>query len=323
MQYTRITNRYTSESITNNLLSNRSKLVNLQEQISSGKRISKISDDVLASVSVVSTNNSLGKIDNYLKNIDNAQGEIDVSENALLTTIDSIHTARELTIQALNDTSGDEELAVINAQIKQIIQQVKDLGNTKYGEKFVFGGLQTEPTPFTAPVEGEVQYNGSSSTNYQRKIEISDGVTVPINLDGSQIFGECYTYMGDHDNDPTTPDTLELDGNGLLKTLITLSKELGTVPADKDLIRDKLDNLDTDLQTLLNSQAQIGSLSSRLEMTKSNRKDDQLNLTKIKSGAEDIDMAKAISDLQYQQTALQASLQVSAQVIQPSLLDYL
>jgi len=319
MEYTRITNRYTSESIINNLLSNRSKLVNLQEQISSGKRISKISDDVLASVSVVSTNNSLGKIENYLKNINNAQGEIDVAENALLTTIESLHTVKELTIQALNDTSGAEELAVINAQIKQIIQQVKDLGNTKYGEKFVFGGLQIEPTPFTAPTEGEVQYNGSSSTNYQRKIEISDGVTVPINLDGGQIFGECYT--ADWDSNAGTADTL--DGNGLLKTLITLSEELGTVPADKSVIRGKLDNLETDLQTLLNSQAQIGSLSSRLEMTKTNLEENQINLKKIKSGAEDIDMAKAISDLQYQQTALQASLQVSAQVIQPSLLDYL
>lgn len=323
MQYTRITNRYTSESVVNNLLSNRSKLVDLQTQISSGKRISKPSDDVLAGISVVSTNNSLGKIDNYLKNIENAQGEIYTTENVLLTTIDSIHKTRELTLQGLNDTSGPEELAVINAQIKQIIEQVKDLGNTKYGTKYIFGGLQTEPTPFTSPATGEIQYNGSLSTNYERKIEISDGVTVPVNLSGDQVFGEYHTYMGDHDNDPMTPDTLELDGQGLLKTLISLSNELGATPADKDVIRQQLANLDTDLQTVLNAQAQMGSLSSRLEMTKTNLQDDQLNLTKIKSGAEDIDMAKTISELQFQQTALQASLQVSAQIIQPSLLNYM
>ena len=73
MQYTRVTNSYTSDSVIRNLLSNRSKLVDTQTQISSGKRITKISDDVLAGVSVVSTNSSLGKINNYIKNIDSAQ----------------------------------------------------------------------------------------------------------------------------------------------------------------------------------------------------------------------------------------------------------
>lgn len=323
MQYTRITNRYTSENVVNNLLSNRSKLVDLQTQISSGKRISKPSDDVYASISVVSANNSLGKIDNYLKNIDNAQGELDTTEKALLTTIDSIHTAKDLTLQALNASSGPEQMTILNSQLQQIIQQVKDLGNTKYGDKYIFGGLQTEPTPFgnpsSATATGGIQYNGSPDGSHERKIEISDGVTIPINVSGDKVFGEYWTE--DDDADPMTPDLIHQQG--LLGTLSTISNELGSANPDKDLIRQQLDSLDADLQTVLNSQAQIGSVSSRLEMTKTNLQDSQLNVTKIKSGAEDIDMAKTISELQFQQTALQASLQVSAQIIQPSLLNYM
>jgi len=319
MQYTRVTSRYTSESLVNNLLYNRSKLVDLQTQISSGKRITRASDDVLAGISVVSTNNSLGKISNYLKNIDNAQGEIDATDKALLTAIDSIHTAKELTIQALNDTSGTEELTMMNSQVKQIIEHLKDLGNTKYGTKFIFGGLQTEPTPFTSPVDGEVQYNGSAYGSHERVVEISEGVTVPINVSGDQVFG--YYYNSDDDNDPLTPDVLH--SQGLFGTLMTLSNEMGSATPDKDVIRTQLDNLENDLQTVLNAQAQVGSLSNRLEMTKSSLEEQKINFTKIKSSAEDIDMAKAISDLQFQQTALQASLQVSANIIQPSLLNYL
>jgi len=319
MQYTRITNRYTSESVVNNLLSNRSKLVDLQQQISSGKRIQIASDDVLAGISVVSANNSLGKLDNYLKNIDNAQSELDTADQALLTAIDSVHKTRELTIQALNASSGPQELTVINAQIKQIIDQIKDLGNTQYGTKFIFGGLKTEPTPFTGVVPGEVMYTGSADGSHERLTEISDGVTVPLNLSGEKLFGYCYT--GDHDNNVLTPDTL--DGQGLLKTLITLSAELGAANPDKTVIRQKLDDLEGNLQTLLEGQSQAGGLSGRLEMTRTNLQDSQLNLTKIKSGAEDIDIAKAISDYQYQQAALQASHQVSSKVIQPSLLDFM
>ena len=319
MQYTRITNRYTSEDVVNNLLSNRSKLVDLQTQISSGKRITKASDDVLAGISVVSTNNSLGKIDNYLKNINNALGELEVTEKSLLTTIDSVQTTKELVVEALNATSGPDELKIFNSQIQQIIEQVKDLGNIKYGETYVFGGLQTETNPFTSPVAGEVIYTGSPDGSHERRIEISDGVTVPVNLSGDEVFG--YYYNSDDDADPLTPDVLHKQG--ILGTLLSLSKELGAVNPDKDIIRQQLDSLDTDLQTILNAQSELGSLSSRIEMTKTNLEDNQINLTKIKSGAEDIDLAKTISELQFQQTALQASLQVSAQVIQPSLLNYL
>jgi len=320
MQFTRITNRYTSESIVNNLLINRSKLVNLQEQISSGKRITKASDDVLASISVVSANNSLGKIDNYLKNIDNAKGELETAETALLTTIDSVHTTKELTLQALNASSGPEEMTILNSQIKQIIEQVKDIGNTKFGTKFIFGGLQTEPTPFTAPVAGEIQYNGSPDGSHERRVEISDGVTIPVNISGDSVFGEY--WIEDPDATPASGDEITHQ-QGLLGTLIALSNELAMPAPDKDFVRQQLASLDTNLQTILNAQSELGSLSSRLEMTKSNLQDDQLNLTQIKSGAEDIDMAKTISELQFQQTALQASLQVSSQVIQPSLLDYM
>lgn len=319
MQYTRITTRYTSESIVNNLLSNRSKLVDLQTQISSGKRITKVSDDVLAGISVVSTSNSLGKIDNYLKNISNAQGELDVTDKTLTSLVDIVQKARELTVQAANATTGPNELQSINAEIQQIIEQVKNIGNTKYGTKYIFGGLQTDSPPFAVPSTGEIQYTGSPNGSHQRDVEVNDGITVTINVSGDQIFGEYYT--GDHDNDPMTPDTLE--GSGLLQTLITLSTELGAANPDKDVIRQHLDNLDTDLQTVINAQAQLGGVSNRLEMTKSILEDNQTNLTKIKSGAEDIDLAKAISDLQFQQSSLQASLQVSSQIIQPSLLDYI
>ena len=77
------------------------------------------------------------------------------------------------------------------------------------------------------------------------------------------------------------------------------------------------------MQTITNTQAQLGGTSNRLDTIKTAIQDDQINLTKIKSGAEDIDMAKTISDLQFQQTALDASLQVSAKIIQPSLLTYM
>lgn len=319
MGYTRITNGYMTEMVVQNLLTNRNKLVDLQSQISSGKRITKPSDDVLSSISVVSTNSSLGKIDNYLKNLSNAKNELDVTEKTLSMALDSINRAKELTVQAANASAGPQELSAINAEIEQIIEQVKNFGNTKFGTNYIFGGFKTDSPPFGVPAAGEIEYTGSAYGSHEREVEINDGVTIAVNLSGDQVFG--YYYTGDHDNNVVTPDTL--DGQGLIRTLSMLSTELQAATPDKDVIRTRLDDLETDLNTVLNALSQVGSISTRIDLTQDSLENDKVNLTKIKSDAEDIDMAKAISDLQFQQTALEASLSVSAQIIQPSLLNFL
>ena len=319
MVYTRITNGYMNEMVVQNLLTNRTKLVDLQSQISSGKRVNKPSDDVLAGISVVSANSSLSKIENYLKTLDNAQNELDVTEKTLSMSLDYINKAKELTIQAANASSGPQELSAINSEIEQIIEQIKNFGNTKFGTKYIFGGFQTDSPPFTVPAAGEVEYSGSPYGSHEREIEISEGVTTSINLSGDQVFG--YYYTGDHDNDILTPDTL--DGQGVLKTLTMLSNELQAANPDKDLVRERLSDLEDDLNNVLNCLSTVGSLATKISMTKESLEKDKVNMIQIKSNAEDIDLAKAISDLQFQQTALQASLKVSAEIIQPSLMNYM
>ena len=77
------------------------------------------------------------------------------------------------------------------------------------------------------------------------------------------------------------------------------------------------------MATLLEVQSSFGGMLARLDITEQTHEEDIINLTDEKSKVQDVDFAKAISDLQFQETALQASLQVSARIIQPSLMNYL
>jgi flagellar hook-associated protein 3 FlgL len=154
---------------------------------------------------------------------------------------------------------------------------------------------------------------GSSDGTEGRFIEIAEGIKVQVNLSGSEIFGQYYTDTG--------LDTIV--ESGLIATLTKLCKELNSANPDKEAIRQGLAALDDDLNTLLSAQSTLGGILSRLEIAEHIHKENQINIIETKSGVQDVDMAKAISDLTYQQTALQASLQVSAGVIQPSLLNYL
>ncbi len=323
--YQRVTNNYLNQSVLNNLYTNRSALVDLQRQIASGKKFERASDDVLSSITVISSNSSLGKIEGYIKNIETAKLEVETADKAILSSLDSVHKARELTIQSLNATSGTEELNMMASQVEQIIEQIKDLGNTKYGSKHIFGGKETTSPPFIDPpdppvTDGEgIYYAGSASGSHQREVEISEGVTITINLCGEDIFGQYYKW--DHDSNPLT-DKVAVSG-GLIGTLSKIKEQMESSSPDKDIIRQELANLDNDLTNLLSSQATLGSLTSRLEIAKKIHADDKIAITDKKADAESIDFAKAISDLKFQESALQASLLVGAQIIKPSLLNYI
>ncbi|MCJ7507574.1 MAG: hypothetical protein MUO85_02435, partial [candidate division Zixibacteria bacterium] len=74
---------------------------------------------------------------------------------------------------------------------------------------------------------------------------------------------------------------------------------------------------------LLNTLASVGAKVQRLETTDTRLEDFKLNITKLISGVEDADIVKVATDLAAQQTAYQAALQAAAQMLQPSLLDFL
>lgn len=314
MEYVRISDRMMYDKIVQTMLANRNKLTDLQQQISTGKRVDSPSDDPSVVMGILKSKNSLYKIDTYMDNIESAISEMEVTSQVIQSAVDIAHRAKELTVQASNATSGPEQLSAISYEIDQLTAQLKDLGNTQFQGRSIFGGLVTDDPAFVTPAAGEIQYNGTPSTGtYQRQVEVSQGVSVTINVTGDKVFGEHYMDM----TGPT------LVSSGFIGTLITLQQELTTIPPDYDNIRSKLDEIDNDTSNLLSIGADIGGTISRLDMTKSKLENENLTYTQSKSNLEDIDLAKAISDLSFQETSFQASLQVSARLSQLSLLNYL
>jgi flagellar hook-associated protein 3 FlgL len=82
-------------------------------------------------------------------------------------------------------------------------------------------------------------------------------------------------------------------------------------------------NLDDVLDGLLSAAADVGSRSARMETAGTINSGQQLTLKAQLTDTEDIDLPKTIMELQMQQVGYQAALQATAQVMQPTLLDYL
>jgi flagellar hook-associated protein 3 FlgL len=69
--------------------------------------------------------------------------------------------------------------------------------------------------------------------------------------------------------------------------------------------------------------ADVGTRGQRLEQAASINATRSLTLTAQLADTEDVDLPKTIMNMQAQQVSYQAALQVTAQVLQPTLLDFL
>jgi flagellar hook-associated protein 3 FlgL len=84
-----------------------------------------------------------------------------------------------------------------------------------------------------------------------------------------------------------------------------------------------LTNLDNAIDNTLNLRAEVGAKSNRLQMALNQSAAETLNYKELKSKLNDVDMVKAITEFKMQESVYQAALNTGAQIIQPSLLNFL
>lgn len=178
--------------ITQNLLSSRSvfylnqsmeRLVRSQETINTGRVINKPSDNPGAFSLSLSLRSTITQTRGYLRNIENARSQLDMSESTLSSLTETLQTIRTLAVQGGNniDPAARQALAV---QVQELYGQILDLANTQVNGQPLFGGSQTQGTVFETNA-GAVLYTGDT---YQREVAIGKGITIASNINGMQAF---------------------------------------------------------------------------------------------------------------------------------------
>lgn len=292
----RITDKLLFDDVNRNLQKNTGELFRLQDIISTGKKVSKPSDDPLATSKILDYNEVLSKTDQYIGNMNHATGLLELSDSTLSSVDDLLTRAKELAITQSNDTmtSSDRKSASIEAQ--NLFDQLVQLANTKLGDRYIFAGYKTQTKPFSATGS----YSGDSG---KITVEVGPGVTMQTNLPGDSLFKGA--------------------GGGI--DIFTVLNSLKTSLENNDAasIRNSLDTFNTAHNTILNGRADTGARLKRLESTRENMEDFKLNITRLRSDLEDADITKAVSDLALQKSMLEASRASNARIIERSLLDFL
>ncbi|MFH7320869.1 flagellin [Desulfurivibrio sp. D14AmB] len=162
--------RVTMQSIYSNILVNLNKLntdINrVNQQISSGKQMSSISDNPVNLVNALGLRTNLSEIGQYRKNLSYGNTVITASENALVSMKDLVMRAKTLAIQQANAPLSPDNRQNAATEVKHLWEQAIILANSSVNGKYIFGGFRTtgytpaEPAPFVQGARDGYFING-------------------------------------------------------------------------------------------------------------------------------------------------------------------
>jgi flagellar hook-associated protein 3 FlgL len=279
------------------------KLANTQNVLATGKRINQPSDDPFGTARALDLRASLAQTKQYETNVGEAQSWLNVTDTALGNVSDLVNRARTLVVQAANGTLQQSDLDNIRTEMQQIVDAVKTEGNAQYAGRYVFAG-----TSGTQPYGTSDDLYHGNTTAVTR--QIGPGVNVPISTTGSAAIGSY---------DPGPPPS----GSGLLKALNDILNDLQSPANTAALQGTDMQNLDAANDQLLSVRATVGATSNRLDAASNRLSQLEQVTTSQLSTTEDADMAKTMIDLSQEQAVFQAALRAGANLLQPSLMDFL
>ena len=170
------------------------KLSRTQQQVATGQKIFKPSEDPVAASRVVNMKDTLASIEQQQSNINSARARITLAEGVLNNVVESIHRVRELAIQANNDSQNESTRLFIADEVRQIQGSILDLANTTdSNNEYLFSGALSRFKPFSRNEAGSFEYNGDES---HREVQISHSRRIAVDDPGSDIFLEIKNGNG-------------------------------------------------------------------------------------------------------------------------------
>ena len=179
---------YYTANLANALDSVQANQQQLSSELSSGVRISQLSQDPVASGENALLLNQIQQDDSFTQSSSLVTGQLQVADSTLGSVISQLTQAVSLATSANNGTMNSSDVQSVSNQISGILDEVQSLANTSYQGQFIFGGGQTATAPFTTSTTSSpavTTYTGDQNVNY---LESPNGQKIQLHVPGSQIF---------------------------------------------------------------------------------------------------------------------------------------
>lgn len=301
----RVTNQLITRNSQSRLQSNLQGMDRLREDISTGVRVRKMSDDPTAAGEVVRIGSSMRAITQFRRNIDlglvRAQGEETVLDQLSNTMTRGI----ELGISQASSTANAQSRLMVKSEIDQLLNQAVGLGNTKVGDDYLFAGTRGGEKPFRMPPTPADGFSALTlagnpvDPSGSIELEIGDGNFITPTHNGTDVF--------------LSTDALE--------ALRSLSTALGNNDvAAIGAATDRLNVANGKVQSLFGS---VGARVNEMEGARTNLDAVELSLKAYRADLRDTEVDTAIAELVSKQTLYQAAMGATSRILSMSLANYL
>lgn len=294
----RITNKVLSNNMLRNMFQTMGGMDKYQNMATTGRKINRPSDNPSGNITTLRMRTKLAQNEQFKDNATTAKSWLEKSEDSLISMGDIMQRVRELAVKAANGTNDEGALKATAEEVDQLLDEMKVLANSQNSDRYIFGGTNTDREIYDGTT-----WDGNSQV---MQVEIGEGITTDLNLDGKKIFG--------------IDDTVGYE-NSVFATLKNFSDNLKN--GDFDGISSDIGIIDGHINTILSARSEIGAKSNRIDMTMSRLDAAELSYSKVLSDTEDADMAEVIIRLKEQENVYNATLAAGARIIQPTLVDFL
>ncbi|MCD6362147.1 MAG: hypothetical protein J7M38_14915 [Armatimonadetes bacterium] len=295
--------RISSRAFINHLSANLSRVTDdiarLSLQVSSGRRLTRPSDEPLAAARIVNARADLARMTNRLKTLDKAGRLISAADVALDTITDRLRHARELCMTATRPGMETSTRAAVAVELRSIARTIADEGNASIAGDYVFAGRKNRTEPL-AEAGGTMTYLGSSEG---MRIWVAPGRSMEVTVPGDRLFN-----FEDADGRRAVPE-VESDIFTLIED-IAAAVEAG----DDTAVEEMTPQLEALSNHIIEMRGVLGARAARIDSARTAAADAETHARQILADTEGVDLVEAIVELENQKLAYQSALAATAKM---------
>jgi flagellar hook-associated protein 3 FlgL len=276
------------------------RMIDAQRQVSTGKRINKISDDPTGASNVIAERNALGAVEQYKSSADSVGSRLTVIDTVLDDVLEKLTRAQEVAMAGQGSAKTQIQRDAAAQELRGLREAVLDDLNTTFHGSFLFSGASATTKPFQVGGGGAINpYAGALSEN---QVDIGDGRSVKVTFNGNDVAqGAAAQHVFD-----TFDDLITAVSGGNDAAISTGIQELKAA-----------------FDRTSRFQGAVGSDMQEVDAQKLRLQQMKLSTDERLSKLEAANIAEAISNMSQADTAYQAALGAVSTATRVSLLDYL
>lgn len=324
----RITDNALTQSYIKNLQRNISNLSSSNLKLTSGRQFNHVSEDTGSAARAFAVRDQMAKNTEYTNTIENAIGELDTADDALITISSILKDVYGQATSAAGGSKSESQLKDIAEALNGLKNEIVQTMNAKYGDKFLFSGSSNGEIPFTVDEDGKLFFNGTevdtamAGTDFNENkvvyLDIGFGMTsgagginsqtgIKISTSGIDVLG----YGTDENGEP----------NNIYSLISKMEDQIKS--GDLDGLGETMEHLKRSEDHLSSSVAEVGTRQKILDRAKDRFESEMINLKARQQSLEAVSLeAESIDNSNYKM-AWMVTLQLGSSIIPSSIFDFM